>query len=263
MLQSQRVGSSGVASEVTCGRCGHEGPAGMRFCGACGAPLRPVAPPERANGDASSVQRRHMTVMFCDVVDSTSLAEQLDPEDFREVLGYYQRACTTAIERVNGYVAQYLGDGVVAYFGYPRAHEDDAQRAVHASLGILDELHAVNERLGELHDLAVEVRIGLHTGLVVAGEMGTGPAGEQLAIVGEAPHIAARLQSVALPGTVVMTDATRDLVAGHFEIAPLGTRELKGISRPIAVHQVLGPIGSGRGPLGVSRRRPMVDRANE
>ncbi|HWX96963.1 MAG TPA: adenylate/guanylate cyclase domain-containing protein [Solirubrobacteraceae bacterium] len=206
-----------------------------------------------------------MTVMFCDVVDSTALAESLDPEDFREVLTGYQAACARAIERFNGYAAQWIGDGVLAYFGYPRAHEDDAQRAVHASLGILEEVVALNDRLIELFDVSVQVRVGLHSGVVIAGEMGAGATREPLAIAGETPHIASRLQTLAPPGSVVLTDATRDLTADRFETQALGMRSLKGISRPIAIHRLVGLTGEtphrrASGPLDET---PLVDRAGE
>jgi class 3 adenylate cyclase/tetratricopeptide (TPR) repeat protein len=206
-----------------------------------------------------------MTVMFCDVVDSTSLAEELDPEDFREVLTGYQFACASAIERFKGYAAQWIGDGVLAYFGYPRAHEDDAQRAVHASLGILEEVVALNERLQGSFGVSVQVRVGLHSGIVIAGEMGAGATREPLAIAGETPHIAARLQTLAQPGTVVLTDATRDLTADRFETESLGMQSLRGISRPIAVHRLVG-LTSEAPRLQSSRGRaetPLIDRTEE
>jgi class 3 adenylate cyclase/tetratricopeptide (TPR) repeat protein len=206
-----------------------------------------------------------MTVMFCDVVDSTSLAELLDPEDFREVLTSFQAACAHAIEHLNGHVAQWVGDGVLAYFGYPRAHEDDASRAVHAALGIQQEIGELNRRLGELFAVSLQVRVGLHTGVVVAGEMGAGQTREPLAIVGETPHIAARLQTLAQPGSVLVTDATLALLAGEFDTEPLGMSALKGISRPIAVHRVVRPVAEAREPT-TDRPRPytpLVDRSRE
>ena len=237
----------------------------MRFCGGCGAPLdrEPVAGPPA--GAQDTAQRRHMTVMFCDLVDSTPLAGMLDAEDLREVIGGYQQACVRAIERFDGYTAKYVGDGLVAYFGYPRAHEDDAQRAVHAGLGILDELVALNSRLGDVLDITLQVRIGLHTGVVIAGEMGAGEARSQREIVGEMPHIAARLESLAPPGSVVMSDATRNLVKGYFETEPLGPKALKGVPRPIGVHRVLRPTGAvGRLEVADSRRlTPVVGRDDE
>jgi class 3 adenylate cyclase/tetratricopeptide (TPR) repeat protein len=249
---------------MRCGHCGLESPAGMRFCGGCGRPLEDrltAVGPAYAHDTA---QRRHMTVMFCDLVDSTPLAELLDPEDFREVLSGYQHACVRAIERFSGYTAKYVGDGVVAYFGYPQAHEDDAQRAVHASLGILDEVVVLNGNLRDLR-ISLEVRIGLHTGVVVAGEMGAGETREQLAIVGDTPHIAARIESIAEPGSVVISDATRDLIEDYFETEPLGVKALKGVSRPIGVHRVLratGAVDRLEGP-GARRLMPMVGRDDE
>ncbi len=184
-----------------------------------------------------------MTVMFCDLVGSTPLAERLDPEDFHELLLGYQELCATSIARFNGYTALYVGDGVVAYFGYPRAHEDDAQRAAHAALGILEGLGDLNQRLRAAFAETIDVRIGLHSGVVVVAE-NFGEQREQHEIIGETPHIAQRLESIAAHGSVVMSDATRALVGGYFETEPLGERELKGISRPIAVHRVVRATGA-------------------
>ncbi|HEY1275618.1 MAG TPA: AAA family ATPase [Thermoleophilaceae bacterium] len=228
----------------------------MRFCGGCGGPLeerRAATPP----GDAhDTAQRRHMTVMFCDLVGSTPLAELLDPEDFREVLSDYQHVCVGAIERFDGFTARYVGDGIVAYFGYPRAHEDDAHRAVHAALGIIDGLVPLNAELRHRLDISLQVRIGLHSGVVVAGEMGAGDTRSQHDIVGEMPHIAARLESIAPPGSAVISDATHDLVEGYFETEPLGEKELKGLSRPIGVHRVVRSTGAV-GRLEVAGPRPL------
>jgi class 3 adenylate cyclase/predicted ATPase len=237
----------------------------MRFCGGCGGALEDGSAAIPPAGAHDTAQRRHMTVLFCDLVGSTPLAESLDAEDFREVLSGYQHACVRAIERVDGYTARYVGDGVVAYFGYPRAHEDDAQRAVHAGLGILDELVAVNAHLRDLHDISLQVRIGLHTGVVVVGEMGAGGTRSQHEIVGEMPHIAARLESIAPPGSVVISDTTRDLVEGYFETEPLGEKALKGVSRPIGVHRVLRPTGAvGRLEVASARKlTPVVGRDRE
>src|SRR5215471_8215781 len=206
---------------MKCRRCGLESPAGMRFCGGCGRPFENGVGP--ASDDLHDIaQRRHMTVMFCDVVDSTALAGLLDPEDFREVLSSYQHACARAIERFSGYTAQYAGDGMLTYFGYPRAHEDDALRATHAGLQILDEVATLNASLRDERGITLRVRIGIHTGLVVAGEMGAGQTRDRHAIVGETPHVAARLQSIAPPGSVLISDLTRELIADHFETEPLG-----------------------------------------
>src|SRR5262249_41685587 len=220
---------------MKCGRCGLESPAGMRFCGACGHPLEDGVGPAAPDEAHDIAQRRHMSVMFCDVVGSTPLAGQLDPEDFREVLSGYQQACARAIERFGGYTAQYAGDGLLTYFGYPRAHEDDAERATHAGLQVLEEVATLNARLADERGLTLGVRIGIHTGRAVAGERGAGQTRDRHAIVGETPHVAARLQSIAPPGSVLISEATRELIAGHFDTEPLGERSLKGVVRPVPV----------------------------
>ena len=206
-----------------------------------------------------------MTVMFCDIVDSTPLAELLDPEDFREVLAGYQTACARAIERFSGHAGQWVGDGVIAYFGYPRAHEDDAQRAVHAALGIIEEVRLLNRHLRDSLDVSLEVRVGLHSGVVVAGEMGAGVTRERLAIVGDTPNIAARVQTLAQPGSVLLTDTTQELVDGLFRTEVLGATELKGVSRPISLHRVVGAVADEalQGRPGGRDALPMVDRSGE
>ncbi len=206
-----------------------------------------------------------MTVMFCDMVGSTPLAERLDPEDFRDILSGYQHACARAVERFGGCIAQYAGDGLIAYFGYPRALEDGARRAVHAGLGILEELDALNAELRGLHGITLQVRIGIHSGIVVAGEMGAGDTREPLAIVGETPHIAQRLESIALPGTVLISDATLDLVAGYFDTESEGAKQLKGVSHAVQVHRVLRPTDAvdRLEVAGARRLTPLVGRDAE
>jgi class 3 adenylate cyclase/predicted ATPase len=206
-----------------------------------------------------------MTVMFCDLVESTPLAEALDAEDFREVLTDYRQACVRAVERFGGYIAVWAGDGMTVYFGYPRAHEDDAQRAVHTGLAILDELVALNARLSDQLDISIQVRIGMHSGVVIAEEIGGGATRSQLDVSGEMPHIAARLESLAPPGSIVISDATRNLIEGYFDTEPLGEKALKGLSRPIGVHRILGPTGAvGRLEVAGGRRlTPVVGRDEE
>jgi class 3 adenylate cyclase len=216
---------------MKCVSCGFENPAGMRFCGACGTLLQGTVLPARSVDSRGGAHRRHMTVMFCDIVGSTPMSQTLDPEDFRDVLSEFHYACARAIERFNGHIARYSGDGLVVYFGYPRAREDSPQEAVHAGLGILDELELLGVDLRNRHSISLRVRIGIHTGVVVAGEMGAGATRDQMAIVGDTPHIAARLESIAKPGTVVISDTTRDLTEGYFETESLGETELKGVSR--------------------------------
>src|SRR5512143_1147033 len=164
--------------------------------------------------------RRQLTVMFCDMVGSTALSTQLDPEELREVVRAYREMCAQVISRFDGYIARYLGDGLLVYFGYPVAHEDDVQRAVRAGLGIVK---AVRE--SPLHtrpQQPLQVRIGIHTGLVVAGDIVGGKTHETMAIVGETPNIAARLQEKALPDSVVIGTATYRLIQGFFECEDRG-----------------------------------------
>ncbi|MBI3799008.1 MAG: AAA family ATPase [Deltaproteobacteria bacterium] len=199
--------------------------------------------PRTPDAGLTSGERRQLTVMFCDVVGSTALSEQLDPEELREVMQAYQHTCVEVITRFEGHVAKYLGDGLLVYFGYPVAHEDDAQRAVRAGLGIVEAIQALpRSNLRLPHSL--QVRVGIHTGLVVAGEMGSGEYREQLAIVGETPNIAARLQEKALPNSVVISPTTYRLVTGLFDCQNLGPQTLKGISTPLEVYQVIGESGA-------------------
>jgi class 3 adenylate cyclase len=153
--------------------------------------------------------------MFCDLVGSTALSTQLDPEELREVIQAYQKACVAVIQRHEGYIAQYLGDGLLVYFGYPVAHEDDSRRAVRAGVEIIE---AIQER-GGAHPL--QVRVGIHTGLVVIGDIGVGGRTEQLAL-GETPNLAARIQGLAEPNTVLISAVTQRLIDGQFDSQPLG-----------------------------------------
>jgi TOMM system kinase/cyclase fusion protein len=183
-------------------------------------------------------ERRQLTVLFCDLVDSTALSSQLDPEELREVVRDYQDTCAKVIARFDGHIAQYLGDGLLVYFGYPLAHEDDAQRAVRAGLGMVEALRQLNTRLEQKQGLRLAVRLGIHTGLVVVGDVGGSTRQEQLAL-GETPNLAARLQGIAAPNTLVISAATFQLLGGFFACQPLGTPPLKGQAQPLAVYRVL------------------------
>ena len=203
----------------------------------------------------AEAERRQITVMFCDLAGSTALSERLDPEELRDLVRRYQEACVEQIGRFGGSVAQYLGDGLVVYFGYPGAHEDDAQRAVRAALGILSAIGPAG--------LGISVRVGIHTGLVVVGEMGAGDRQERLAL-GETPNLAARLQELAAPDTIVISDATRVLVEGYVEHEPLGELTLKGLSRPVAGFRVVGESGAAsRQEAAPARIWPLVGRDEE
>ncbi|MCA6118121.1 AAA family ATPase [Bradyrhizobium sp. WSM 1738] len=185
-----------------------------------------------------AAERRHLTVMFCDLVGSTELSARLDPEDMWEVIRAYRTACARAIAAYDGSIARFIGDGVLAYFGYPRAHEDDAERAVRAGLDMIAAIRL------ETRAERVEVRIAIATGLVVVGDLISGGASEQQAMVGDTPNIAARLQSLAEPGAVIVAASTRDLLGDLFTFRSLGLRQVKGISEPIAVWAVEGGAAS-------------------
>jgi class 3 adenylate cyclase/predicted ATPase len=186
-------------------------------------------------------ERRQLTLMFCDLVDSTYLAQQLDPEDLREVIRAYQQTSAVVIQQFEGYIAQYLGDGLLVYFGWPQAHEDAASRAVHTGLGIIDAMQTLNARLETEHDVRLAVRIGLHTGPVVVGEMGGGDRYERLAL-GDTPNIAARLQAFAAPDTVAISAVTARLVQGTFVLETVGMHSLKGVAQPMQVFRVVGLV---------------------
>ncbi|MFN2417996.1 MAG: AAA family ATPase [Candidatus Limnocylindria bacterium] len=209
-------------------------PRGVRTTSAASGP-RDTSPPRREEGSA---ERRQLTVLFCDLVGSTELADQLDPEDLRGVVLDYQSTCAAVIAAYDGHIAQYLGDGLLVYFGYPTAHEDDAQRAVRSGLGIVEAIERGNERLEAERGARIAVRVGIHTGMVVAGEMGAGARRENLA-VGRTPNIAARLQTLASPNAVLISASTHHLVAGYFELESLGPHELRGISEPIEVYRAI------------------------
>jgi predicted ATPase/class 3 adenylate cyclase len=203
-------------------------------------------------------------LLFCDLVDSTPLAAHLDPEELREVVRAYHTVCAKVIERFDGHIAQYLGDGLLVYFGYPRAHEDDAQRAVRTGLGIIEALRPLQTRLQREQGVSLAVRIGIHTGLVVVGDIGEGARHERLAL-GEAPNLAARLQGLAPPDTVLISTTTARLVQGWFVCEALGDQTLKGYPEPIAVYHVLRESGvqSRLDMVSASGLTPLVGREQE
>ncbi len=191
---------------------------------------------------APEAERRQLTVVFFDIVGSTELAGQLDPEDWREVLKDYQRCVSEVVEWFDGHVAQYLGDGILAYFGFPRAHEDDARRAVRAGLEVVQAIETLNERLRASRGLSLRVRIGVHTGPVVVGDVGSGSRHEQLAL-GETPNLAARLQGVAEPNTILISGDTHRLLEEQFHYESLGVHQLRGIADPVSIYRVLADSG--------------------
>ena len=209
-------------------------------------------------------ERRQLTVLFCDLVDSTVLASQLDPEEWREVVRAYQDICAKVIARYEGHIAQYLGDGLLVYFGYPSAHEDDAQRAVRAGLGVVEAMGQLSMRLTQERGVSLAVRLGIHTGLVVVGGVRGGARQEQLAL-GETPNVAARLQGIALSNTLVISAATFQLLGGFFACQPLGTHLLKGVAQPLAVYRVLyeSTARSRLEAAGSTSLTPLVGREQE
>jgi class 3 adenylate cyclase/tetratricopeptide (TPR) repeat protein len=195
-----------------------------------------VPPPAPAPAQA---ERRQLTVMFCDLVGSTALSTGMDPEDLRVVIASYQNRCSAAIRRYDGFVAKYMGDGILAYFGYPRAHEDEAERSVRAGLDIVDAMAELNAAVPRPPGVELAVRIGIASGPVIVGDqIGEGTASET-AVVGETPNLAARLQALAQPNQIVVSAATRAMLGDHFDLEDLGACELKGFAAPVPAWRVL------------------------
>jgi class 3 adenylate cyclase/predicted ATPase len=194
-------------------------------------------PAQPATVTSQDAERRQLTVMFCDLVESTALSSQLDPEDYREVVRAYQATCAVIIQHYEGHIAQYLGDSLLVYCGYPRAHEDDAHRAIRIGLDIIEAVGTLNTRLEQAYGVRLAVRVGIHSGLVVIGEMGSGDRHELLAM-GEAPNVASRVQAMAAPDTVVISAATYRLTRGAFVCEDLGHHLLKGVTAPVLLYRV-------------------------
>ena len=187
----------------------------------CNAPAPPsVSSAFRAA--QTEAERRQLTVMFCDLVGSTALSTGMDPEDLRDVIASYQSRCSAAIRHYDGFVAKYMGDGILVYFGYPRAHEDEAERSVRAGLDIVDAMAELNAAIRRPPGVELAVRIGIATGPVIVGDqIGEGTASET-AVVGETPNLAARLQALAQPNQIVVSAATRAMLGDHFDLEDLG-----------------------------------------
>ena len=255
----------GTALPVRCRECAHSNAAGSRFCSNCGARLTsdgltavaPSAPAPPAPVDTA--ERRQVTVMFCDLVGSTALSAGLDPEDLRAVIAAYYREVAVEVQRFGGFVARHIGDGVLIYFGYPAAHEDDSERAVRAGLALISAIRRLKLRPG----IELDARVGIATGLVVVDMIGEGPAREWT-VLGDAPNLAARLQASAEPGTVLIAPTTHRLIGDVFECRALGTREIRGLARPLEVWQVLRPSDvANRFAARRAAYPPIVGRAEE
>ena len=225
-------------------------------------PGRLRAEPALASTTVSrEAERRQLTVMFVDLVGSTTLSARLDPEDMGAVIRAYQNCCAEVIRRWGGHIAKYMGDGVLAYFGWPQAHEDEAERSVRAGL----ELTAGIAKLDTPAGCTLAARIGVATGLVMVGELIGEGASQEQTVVGETPNLAARLQTLAAPGSVVISPATRRLVGGLFELDDLGPQTLKGFAEPLPAWQVAGE-GRAEGrfeALHGERLTPLVGREHE
>jgi class 3 adenylate cyclase/predicted ATPase len=217
----------------------------------------PVAPDTLVRAEA---ERRQLTVVFCDLVGSTELSSRLDLEDYREVIAAYHRAVSETVTALDGFVAKYMGDGVLVYFGYPRAHEDDAERAVRAGLGVVDAVGCL-----DVSSVKLQARVGIATGLVVVGDLIGEESAREQAVVGETPNLAARLQALAGPGTVVIAASTRRLVGELFEYRDLGAVEVTDIATPVPAWQVLRPsaVASRFEALHGSALSPLVGRDEE
>lgn len=218
-----------------CPTCGAENPEGAKFCNACGVRLEPVTPSGRP---APSGERRVVTMLFCDVRGSTAMAEQLDPEDWTDVMNEAYEHLIAPVVRHEGTVARLMGDAILAFFGAPTAHEDDPQRAVMAGLEIVASVTALREKLARERGLDLNVRVGINTGPVVVGEVGS-QLKQEYSAMGDAVNVAARMEQTAEPGTVQITEETYRLVADLFEVEPLGGVELKGKRRPVDSYRVL------------------------
>ena len=243
----------GAPVRLACPSCGADNPPAAKFCKQCGshfaAPVEtagatPASAPAAAHAEPATAsehppgvvgERRHLTVLFSDLANSTHIASQLDPEDWQEMAADYQREAGAAMRRFGGYVAKFLGDGVLVLFGWPEAHEDDAERAVRAGLAVIDAMQSINAKFSARGLPALSVRVGIHTGPVVIGTGG----GDAADVFGDTPNVAARVQSEAEPNTLFITRAVQALVAGRFIVEERGARAMKGVAQPMELYRVV------------------------
>lgn len=249
---------------IQCHQCRAQISADSVFCSQCGTKLDGRAVPTVQENRALQTQRRHLTVMFCDLVGSTGLSTQIDPEDLSEILIRYRDLCMSIIKKWDGYVADFQGDGVMIYFGYPRAHEDDSQRAVYAGLDIVEEISSLKLNAGH-SNLNLAVRIGINSGRAVIGDIGSGEIVESMGIVGETPNIAAKLQSKANDNVIVISESTYRNVKGFFNFKCLGKQPIKGVNKQVRAYQVIDRLEQaerfeGKRSVGLNR---LTGRENE
>src|ERR1700738_3924561 len=239
--ESKFCDECGAALPGRCPCCGAAIRSGAKFCPACGKRLTasngdptaatPAVPTPHNVSTGASAERRQLTVMFCDLVDSTMLSARLDPEDMRDVLRVYHDGCASVVKNFEGFVAKYMGDGVLVYFGYPHAHEDDAERAVGAGLALVETIGATERPLAR--DVKLQIRVGSATALVVVGDLIGSGAAQEAAVVGETPNLAARLQGLAAPDAVVIAADNRGLTGGLLQYCDLGAATLQGFADPV------------------------------
>ena len=242
----------GMQVDKTCSTCSALLPLHAMFCGTCGSPA-PIdsdapsmpghLPVPRRESLSSDGERRQLTVLFADVVGATALSGKLDPEALRDVLRVYQGICIESVTRYGGNINQYIGDGVVAFFGHPIAHDNDAERAILAGLAIIAGISKLGQSLSIKREPAIEVRVGIHTGVVVVGAMGAG-GGDLHHAIGETPNLAARIQGEAAPNSVCISAATLSLVGNRFQVRALGPRQLKGVAKDSELFSVVAAAAS-------------------
>ncbi|WP_455365748.1 adenylate/guanylate cyclase domain-containing protein [Kaarinaea lacus] len=268
-------GQCAAALVPVCLHCKFENPPGFKFCGHCGKPLsaplkevgtnRGKSPSTMPEPLASHPQaeRRQLTVLFCDVVGSAGLSEHIDPEDLRDNMGKYRDTCQEVVARFQGHIAQYLGDGILVYFGYPKANEDDAVRAVQSGLELIHHIHALNQRLSQEQGVSLSIRVGIHTGLVVIGEIGSDD--KRSLAMGTTPNVAARLQDLAEADSVLISDATFRLVQSKFACTPMGEHQLKGFTHPFALYKVENIVQTAKTPdiQSAFNQVPLIGREQE
>jgi class 3 adenylate cyclase/tetratricopeptide (TPR) repeat protein len=261
----------GAAFKAPCASCGFENAPAAKFCGQCGASLIPILAPSDSkttepspatSGDTSNLEgeRRHLSVLFCDLVNSTEIVARLDPEEWGHIAADYHSAAAEAVGRLGGHVAEYLGDGVVVYFGWPEAHEDDVERAVRGGLAIVDAIASLNARPAA-SQVKLSARVGIHTGPVVISHGG----GRGTRVFGDTTFIASRVQNAAEPNTVVITKHTHQLVGGRFIAEGLGKHHLKGVEEPVELFRIVRSSGTRSRPtIGAARGlTPFVGREDE
>ncbi|MDH5325010.1 MAG: AAA family ATPase [Gammaproteobacteria bacterium] len=262
-------GQCGTSLMASCPKCKADNPGNFKFCGYCAEPLdsqhSEIKIPEvsQESSDNQGAERRQLTVLFCDLVGSSTLSEKTDPEDLRDIMRDYRHTCDEVIHRFKGHVAQYLGDGILTYFGFPHAHENDASRAVQTGLELIKAMVHLNIRLQQSMGINLSIRVGIHTGLVVVGEIGDGD--KRSLALGQTPNIAARLQDLAKPNGIVISADTYRLVNNYYDCSSLGEHHLKGFSRPFTLYRVLREFESYQQILSPGSRgqTPLIGREQE